>query len=89
MVIIIAMNVTAAIISAWGAFKPTNILANAPGITPVSLVQHIKINSLSFQLAFLSGSAQSKTVIGLAINIKIKTTPKAGQKYLFKREKST
>lgn len=61
MVMRMAMKVTDAIISAPGAFRPSNKPASAAGMTPVSRVQHM--NSISLKLHW-SGSAHKKTVTG-------------------------
>lgn len=75
-VIVISMviKVIDAIISLPGAFMAESNPASAAGITPVSLVQHIKSISLKLHFARRSGRAQRKTVIGRAMSIKIETT---------------
>ena len=81
MVMSIAINVTEVITSKCGTFRPTKIPDNAPRITSVSRVQHIKCNSRKFHLARLSGKAQANATSGLAMNINTSTMPKAGRKY--------
>ncbi len=51
-----AINVTDAIIRLPGAFMPISKPASAAGITPVSLVQHMKSISLKLHLARRSGN---------------------------------
>ncbi len=75
------MKVTEAMMSAPGAFIPTSMPAKAPGMTPVSRVQHM--NSISFRLHLVrrSGKVQANTDTGRATSMKMATTASPGSRY--------
>ena len=85
----IARKVTEAIISAPGTFIPRRMPASAPGITPVSRVQHMKRSSRRLHFARRSGKAQRKTVIGRAMKMKTRTRRMPLPRYRPTRRKLT